>query len=150
MFLLWPTLLLVFYSLPYYFSTVLRVASARVYCDTSVSVYCNVRVYTVSLCMCSVSTLAFTFFKIIYIYAKRSGTWNLFLFLVVWQEFKSLSYKCFFLLLTDRSNLLQIIECTSRSCTQCGANLQIVQKFNLYYYVFSDVIEQYYFNVFLF
>ncbi len=36
MFLLWPTLLLIFYGLPYYFSTVLRATSARVHCDTSV------------------------------------------------------------------------------------------------------------------
>ncbi len=48
MFLLWPTLLLVFFfDLPCYFSSVLRATSARVYCDASASVY------TVSLHICS-------------------------------------------------------------------------------------------------
>ncbi len=89
MFLLWPTLLLFFYGLLYYFSAVLRAASTRVYHNASVSVYCNKNVYIVSLRMCGVSTFAFKFFLIIYKYAKRSATWNMFLFLVVWQEFKS-------------------------------------------------------------
>ncbi len=60
MFLLWPTLLLVFYGLPYYFSTVLRATSAKVYHDASV--YCNASVYTVSLRIRGASTLAFKFF----------------------------------------------------------------------------------------
>ncbi len=71
MFLLWPTLLLVFYGLPYYFSTVLRAAS----------------VYTVPLRMRGASTFTFKFLQIIYRYKKWSGTWNMFLFLVMWQEF---------------------------------------------------------------
>ncbi len=43
-------------------------------------------VYTVLLRMRGASTFAFKFFKIIYRYAKQSGIWNMFLFLVVWQE----------------------------------------------------------------
>ncbi len=50
MFLLWPTLLLVFYDLPYYFPTVLRAVSASV--------------YTVPLCMCDASMFAFKFLRI--------------------------------------------------------------------------------------
>ncbi len=56
----------------------------------------NASVYTISLRMCGMSTFAFKFFKIIYWYAKQSGTWNIFLFLVVCQEFKPPSYECFF------------------------------------------------------
>ncbi len=57
MFLLWPTLVLVFYDLPYYLSADLRATYARVYCDASV--YCIVSVYTVLLCMRGTSTFAF-------------------------------------------------------------------------------------------
>ncbi len=81
MFLLWPTLLLVFHGLHYYFSAVLRATSMSV--------------YTVSLHMCGVSTFVFKFLKFIYRYAKWSRTWNMFLFPVAWQEFKSPSYECF-------------------------------------------------------
>ncbi len=88
MFLLQPTLLLVFYGLPYYFSTVWRA--------TSTIVYCNASVYTVSLRVHYVRKFAFKFFKIICRYATWSRTWNMFFFLVVWQEFKSPSYEWFF------------------------------------------------------
>ncbi len=64
MFLLRPTLLLVFYGQTNYFSTVLR--------TTSVSVYCNPSVYTVPLCMCGASTFTFKFLQINR-YAKWSG-----------------------------------------------------------------------------
>ncbi len=40
MFLLWPTLLLIFYGLCYYFSTVLWATSARVYCNTTFTHSC--------------------------------------------------------------------------------------------------------------
>ncbi len=56
----------------------------------------NASVYTVSLHMYGASMFAFKFFKSIYRYAKWSRTWNMFLFLVVWQKFKSPSYECFF------------------------------------------------------
>ncbi len=46
MFLLWPTILLVFYGLPYYFSTVLRAASASVYHHANVyTAYCAAQVH---------------------------------------------------------------------------------------------------------
>ncbi len=96
MFLLRPTLLLVFYGLPYNFSTVLRATSGRVYHNTSTSVYCNASIYSASLCMPGASEFPFRFFKIIYRYVNWIGTWNMFLFLVMWQEFESLSYECFF------------------------------------------------------
>ncbi len=57
-------LLLVFYCLHYYFVAVLRAACMRV--------YHNVSVYIKLLSMCSVSTFAFMFFKIIYRYVKQS------------------------------------------------------------------------------
>ncbi len=94
MFLLWATSLLVFYGLPYYFSTVLRAESS--------SMYCNASVYIISLDMCGVSMFEFKFFLNIYRYMKQSRTWNMFLFLVMWQEFKSLSYECFFQLFKCR------------------------------------------------
>ncbi len=50
--------LLLFYRLPYYFSAILRGASARVYRNASASVYCNASVYTVSQHMRSASTYA--------------------------------------------------------------------------------------------
>ncbi len=56
MFLVWPTLLLIFYALTYYFSSVLRAASASV--------------YTIPLCMCGASTFAFKFLQINYRYWK--------------------------------------------------------------------------------
>ncbi len=65
---------MVFYALPYNFPTVLQATSARVCCNASASVY------TVSLRMFGTSTFAFKFFKIIYRYAKRSRTWNMFFF----------------------------------------------------------------------
>ncbi len=77
-----------FYGLRYYFAAVLRATSAGVYLNESV--------YNVSLRMCSVSTFVFKFIKIIYRYTKRSGTWNMFPFAVVWQEFISPLYECFF------------------------------------------------------
>ncbi len=88
--------LLIFYGLPYYFSTVLWTMSARVSCDTSASVYHNASLYTVPLRMQGASMFTFKFFKIIYRYAKWSGTWNMSLFLAVWQKFKSPSYECFY------------------------------------------------------
>ncbi len=39
-----------------------------------------------TLCMCSANTFAFKFLQINR-YMKRSGTWNMFLFLVCWQEY---------------------------------------------------------------
>ncbi len=44
--------------------------------------YCNASVYTVSLRMRGASMLVFKFFKIIYRYSKRSGTWNIFFLFV--------------------------------------------------------------------
>ncbi len=58
MFLLWRTLLLIFYSLPYFFP--LFCEPSRMYQDANV--YCKVSVYTVSLRMLGASTLAFKFF----------------------------------------------------------------------------------------
>ncbi len=69
MFLFWPTILLAFHGLSYYFSIVLWAASTSVY---------------TARCMRGASAFAFKFLQINR-YVKWSGTWNMFLFLVRWQ-----------------------------------------------------------------
>ncbi len=51
-------------------------------------VYCNASVYTVSLHMCGVSRFVFKIFKIIYRYAKPSGTRTMFLFFLIGKKKK--------------------------------------------------------------
>ncbi len=96
MFLLWPTLLLVFYALPYYFSTVLQATSASVYCIASM-------------------------------YVKWSGTWNVLLFLVAWQEFLLLF--AFFVFLVDNCKNISYI------LLQRGRNERLL-RFELFFYLF--------------
>ncbi len=75
MFLLWPTILLVFYGLPYYFPPFCEHERVTAHCASAAQV-----------------RLHLNFFKLIDTWSEAErGTWNMFLFLVRWQQFFFLS-----------------------------------------------------------
>ncbi len=79
----------------------------------SASVYSNARLYTVQLC--GASTFAFEFLQINR-YAKWSGTRNMFLFRVVWQEF---FYACL-RRITENENDCRVYCATGNENETCG------------------------------